>query len=857
MALRIGELVGLIRADDSGMRRGITDAELRMRGLQRDMDGRLRDLRGRFTSESRLLGRVLGDGVGRGGDRARLSLGRIAGMARGLGGVAAAVGGIAAKLGSAVPVAAGLAAMLVDIAPAAGVAATGVLAAVSATAALKIGMAGVGDAVKEAFTGDDPKKLAEALEKLSPNARAFVKAMQGLKPQLDALKKSVQDKLFAGLDDQLKRTARTTLPLFRSQLERSAGAMNLMGRGVADAVRDLADSGALGKALTSANKGLVNLSGAPALVVQALGQIGAAAGPAFARLTAGVGDALDKVAGKLNTAFKSGALQDAIETAIGLIGDLADVAGNVGRIIGSVFSAAQVSGGGFVGTLKTITGALADAFASPEIQGGLKALFTTMSTVAQTAAPLLVQALGVIAPVFAALGPPVQTLIKALGDALSPIIDALGPVLATAASAFGTLIEAVAPILPVVGQLVASLLPALTPLLAAVQRMFAQAAPVVMLLVQALAQALAPILAQLPTIVTPIATVFAQLAEQLLPILTQLIIALAPSIASLGQTFATLMVAVAPLIQAVGDLVVRLLQGLMPVIQPLIGLIGTLASILAAGLAAVVTNVVVPVIQGIVSLLSGDFSGAWQHAKDAVNGAKDLIGKAAGKLAELVGKAVGAAVDWLAGLPGRAFSALASLTGYLKSRASDAGGKLVSTIREKMDDAIDWVKGLPGRAVSALGDLGSKLASAGKALIQGFIDGIKSKLSAVGDAVSSVVSKAADFFPHSPAKKGPFSGRGYTSYSGQALIRGFQEGIARQAPALQRQLDGLTSGLHGTLNPAMAPAMAGAGAGAGAGMSRNVTNNYTYNLSHRGITMQQLEALQRRQEAIARVGRPR
>jgi hypothetical protein len=60
MALTIGELVGFLRADDSGWRRGLDSADLRMRGLQRDTNGRLRDMRGRFVDEGGLMGQGLG-----------------------------------------------------------------------------------------------------------------------------------------------------------------------------------------------------------------------------------------------------------------------------------------------------------------------------------------------------------------------------------------------------------------------------------------------------------------------------------------------------------------------------------------------------------------------------------------------------------------------------------------------------------------------------------------------------------------------------------------------------------------------------------------------------------------------------
>lgn len=60
-ALTIGELVGFIRADDTGMRRGLASSQLRMRGFQVSTEGRLRDLRGRFVSETRVMSMSLRD----------------------------------------------------------------------------------------------------------------------------------------------------------------------------------------------------------------------------------------------------------------------------------------------------------------------------------------------------------------------------------------------------------------------------------------------------------------------------------------------------------------------------------------------------------------------------------------------------------------------------------------------------------------------------------------------------------------------------------------------------------------------------------------------------------------------------
>jgi phage-related minor tail protein len=128
---------------------------------------------------------------------------------------------------------------------------------------------------------------------------------------------------------------------------------------------------------------------------------------------------------------------------------------------------------------------------------------------------------------------------------------------------------------------------------------------------------------------------------------------------------------------------------------------------------------------------------------------------------------------------------------------------------------LAWVRGLPGRAAAALGGIGGRLYSSGRALIGGFIAGIRSRVSEVAAAASAVVSAARAYFPFSPAKKGPFSGRGYTSYSGAALIRGFEDGITSRLPHLEATLAGLPAAPTYGVSPAGGYGGAGGAYGAG------------------------------------------
>jgi phage-related protein len=729
-------------------------------------------------------------------------LGRIGSAAGSAVGALSGVAGAAAKLGAAVPAAASLVTTLANVAPAAGVAVTGLAAVKLAQGTIKLAAVGMEDALSAALDPGKAEEYAEALEKLSPEARKFAEAVHDAAPALRSLQQDVQDEVFRGLADNLERTGKVVLPVLRTNLLSTATALGDMAAGAMGAARDLAEDGTLGQALSSASAGLSHLSGVPGIVARSLGQIAAAAGPSFEGLTAAAAHSANAIGERLNAAFESGRMREAIQHAIDLLGDLVDVGSNVAEIIGAVFSAVPSGGGGLIGVLQEVTRAIADVANTATVQDALRSLFETMNTVGTTVAPLLASALLAIAPVFTALGPPVQLLVQTLGDALGPVIEALGPVLQAVATAVGELVVAASPLLTVLGELITALLPVVMPLFEALSDVFAQIAPIVQQVADVLLQALGPILAQMPQFVAPFADLLVQLAETLLPVLGDLLLQLAPSLVTLGAAFAELLVAASPILEAFGKLAVLALSHLLPAIQPLIDIAISLATTLASILAGTITNVVVPVLRFVAKLLTGDFSGAWEMAQNGVSKATSWISEKASALGRLIGDAVSAAVKWLAGLPGRSLSALASFASAVSAPAIRAGSALVTAIREKISAAIEWVKGLPGRARESIGNLNSVLIEAGKSLIRGFINGLAAMFGEVRSKLGELTSSLPDW--KGPAKRDAT----ILTPAGRAVILGFIKGIDGTTPQVQKALAALTRALPRDMRSAIAKSLA-------------------------------------------------
>lgn len=789
-------------------------ATLALLRFSRDAQGRIRDVRGRFVAEGTLINRSLVTASG-GGDRFSLSLRSLAnaaGTAAGiLGRVGIGIGAIGAAAGTAAPLLAGIVTTLENIAPAGAVAVTGMLAVTQASAVIKLSMIGMEDAIEAAFaTGKGSAEAFSAtLKNLSPAARSFAEQIRASAPQLREFQQSIQQNLFVGLDEVLKRTASSTMPTLQSNLKTTATTLRTMAVEAAGSASALADDGTLGKAMAGANKGMLNLATAPARIVTSLGQLAAAGAPAFDRFTSAITRTVDRISEKISTSFKSGALTGEVNTAADVLADLGQVASNVFGILGNVMRPVQAAGGGLVGTLKEITGTLREATATEGFQSAISAVSQVMATLARTAGPLLGQALAAIGPIFTTLQGPAQTLIQSLGAGLSPIIGALGPVLQSAAAAVGVLVEAASPLLPVVGQLAASLLPALIPILNAAQTVFAALAPVVQTLSQTLQATLAPILAQLPAIVGPLADMLAGQLVMGIQLLGNILVQLAPSFVSLGVSVGQLMAQAAPLVAMIAGLSTQLMTALLPAIQPVINVVVTLASALAGQLASTLTNLVMPALRLVTDLLRGDFSAAWTSLKALVSGVVAHFTGTLSRIGSIVGSIVQSVVDrftwlynilignsivpdmingivsWFTRLPGMAFSALASLAGGIARIATTALSRFRAAIVSGASTAIGFVRGIPGRARAALGALGGMIASVATSAFNRF-------RSAVTAGAGRVVSTARTI----PGRiRGALGNAGSLLYSvGRNVIQGMINGVKSMAGSLVSAAKGVVDG---------------------------------------------------------------
>lgn len=166
----------------------------------------------------------------------------------------------------------------------------------------------------------------------------------------------------------------------------------------------------------------------------------------------------------------------------------------------------------------------------------------------------------------------------------------------------------------------------------------------------------------------------------------------------------------------------------------------------------------------------------------------------------------------------------------VKTRVTAAFNAVRTAVMTRLLAVIKLVRGLPGRALAALGNIKTKLKSAGRKLIQGFVDGILAVARRPVEAVSGIISNVRNLLPFSPAKEGPLSGRGYPLYSGQAIGEDLASGLDRSRSSARHAAEKLMREVSGAMSTSTSRGLAVAGAAAGRGAGGGAGGGDTYNI---------------------------
>lgn len=152
-------------------------------------------------------------------------------------------------------------------------------------------------------------------------------------------------------------------------------------------------------------------------------------------------------------------------------------------------------------------------------------------------------------------------------------------------------------------------------------------------------------------------------------------------------------------------------------------------------------------------------------------------------------------------------------------RVKDAFSNMLEKVKEIAHNIGDAVKNGIQLAVDFITSLPGKALQWGRDFIQGFVDGIRSMISSVIDAVKGIANTVADWLHFSRPEKGPL--REYESWMPD-MIDGMVSGIKANEYKLSNAVGSMASGVAG---------------------SSTGTLNATYNMTVNGVAGQDINAL--------------
>lgn len=264
-----------------------------------------------------------------------------------------------------------------------------------------------------------------------------------------------------------------------------------------------------------------------------------------------------------------------------------------------------------------------------------------------------------------------------------------------------------------------------------------------------------------------ILTLAGKMGEEFGPVLAAALEAIAPHVQRLAE-------ALVPLVTVLAEGLTEAFKNLEPFLVPiavlLIGIAGGLVAVRAVNNVAGTVNDISKAFRSLRSAtqMAGD---ATRAALPAMKGMSDLIKKHPFVAIVAAVVALVGALIWCY---------------YNVEWFRDGVNGFFGGIKGGAEDLMDFMGKLPGLMTNLFEGLGKRMFASGQALVRGFLQGIKAAAPSLYNALKFVLGNSKDYFPSSPAKKGPFSKRGYTTYSGRAMIRDLGKSMIAEKEYLAR-----------------------------------------------------------------------
>ncbi|MGO1320402.1 MAG: phage tail protein [Galactobacter sp.] len=506
--------------------------------------------------------------------------------------------------------------------------------------------------------------------------------------------------------------------------------------------------------------------------------VGEQLGNAFTKLVTGVQAVVKWFTGlspqMQKTVLTIGGLAIAAGPVITVIGKLTTGLGTVFGVLSKVTPLFGKAGGGF----KLFSGAMK---ASPiakivtvvaALAAGL-VYFFTKTKAGQVAMEQL-------KAVFASLGPVFQQVMAAM----KPVIAQIGQMWQQIA----------AQLMPVFQQLISEIMPPIMDLIT-------QLAPIIASLVTTILPPLVDLIMQVAQVITQvvaaIAPLIAEFVEGLIPVIVQVIQALTPLIT-------TIMEAVVPAFQQILQVVTTVFNAIKPIIdgalQVITGIMKTVMAVLKgdwkgawdgikqilSGVWEIIKGVVkaaMTAVKSVITTVLGAIKGVWNKVWGAI---KSFASTVWGGIKSAVSGAINSVKSTVSSVMSSIKSAWSTAWTAMKTKVSEIWTGIKTGVQDGINAVMTFVNGIKAKVTGAFTGAGKWLWDAGRKVVQGFIDGLKS----LWDKVQGWFKKLTKFIPK--WKGPPSTDKTLLTNAGELVMTGFINGLESQRSAVKSSLEDIT-----------------------------------------------------------------
>lgn len=214
-----------------------------------------------------------------------------------------------------------------------------------------------------------------------------------------------------------------------------------------------------------------------------------------------------------------------------------------------------------------------------------------------------------------------------------------------------------------------------------------------------------------------------------------------------------------------------------------------------------VLNVIAGIINTVTSIIKGDWSGAWENIKGIAqtiwDGIKSVISTVINAISTIIGTVLGTIKNTVTTIWNGIKDFISNTINNIKGTVINVANSLkngflnvLDSLKNGVSNAIEAVKGFFNRLWNI------DLSGAGRAIMDGFLNGLKSAWGAVTDFVGGIASWIA-------AHKGPISyDRRLLIPAGQAIMSGFNTALMGGFENVKGNVSGMADGIRSMFDDA-------------------------------------------------------